>query len=210
MKEPTRLLDAGATEAELHVLRAGASEEPPALAMQRLAAKLGVPAAASLPPAAVAGTAKLSWSVIGLVAAGLTLGAGGVVWLTVREAPAPGAMVAPPPRAAAAARPALPPEPHASATSNPRALAEEIARLDGVRRQLAAKRAKPALAALDDYARDYPEGALRQEAALLRIEASSRAGQKQAARALAEKFLANNPDSPHAPRIRALAFDHAR
>jgi hypothetical protein len=47
MKDPTRLLERDATAAELCLLRAGASEEPSAEAMQRLAAALGVGVAVS-------------------------------------------------------------------------------------------------------------------------------------------------------------------
>jgi outer membrane protein assembly factor BamD (BamD/ComL family) len=74
---------------------------------------------------------------------------------------------------------------------------------------LATNRAKPALAALRSYAREHPHGALRQEATLLRIEALHRAGDRARARALAERFLADNPNSPHAPRVRALGLDAA-
>jgi hypothetical protein len=39
----------------------------------------------------------------------------------------------------------------------------------------------------------------------LRIEAFHRAGDRARVRTLAARFLAEHPDSPHAPRVRALA-----
>jgi hypothetical protein len=237
MKDPMRLLDAAASESELRILRAGASEEPPVDAMPRLAARLGVnlsgaafhtanPAVDSAPIAQheVAGStavqatgAKLTLSAVVLIAAGLTLA--GALWFANRpdasrspQSAAPPVGL-PPPAAPAQTPPltALDPQPSASSgISNPvaaRALADEIARLDTVRRLLAANRAKPALAALRGYEREHAQGALRQEAALLRIEAFSRDGDRAQARTLAERFLADNPDSPHAPRVRALAID---
>ena len=50
MKDPRRLLDGGANDSERALLRAAASEEPPADGALRLAAALGLPAAAA-PPA---------------------------------------------------------------------------------------------------------------------------------------------------------------
>ena len=61
-----------------------------------------------------------------------------------------------------------------------------------------------ALGALDDYQRSFPHGVLGQEAAVLRIEALVKGGNTAAAKALADRFLAANPQSPHAPRIRRL------
>ena len=84
MKDPTRLLDASASELELRLLRAGAVEQPPAAAMQRLLEKLGGQAApASLQPAAT--TTKLSLLPIGMAALGITLA--GVVWVATRSTP---------------------------------------------------------------------------------------------------------------------------
>ncbi|HKP61198.1 MAG TPA: hypothetical protein VJV78_30925, partial [Polyangiales bacterium] len=90
------------------------------------------------------------------------------------------------------------------------ALADEIARLDAVRRLLASGQGSAALRALQGYAHEHPAGSLRQEAELLRIEAWQRAGQPARARALAARFLADNPDSPHAQRVRELSQRNAR
>ena len=122
--------------------------------------------------------------------------------------PNPAAPSAPAPAAAATSgRPAP-----AVSPPSPAQLSEEIDRLDAVRRLLASRRAAAALGALASYQRDYPAGALRQEAALLRIEALRRSGDRTGARTLARQFLAESPDSPHAARVRALASErpHAR
>jgi hypothetical protein len=236
MKDPARLLDSSTTESELRLLRAGASEQPHPEALQRLAAKLGVtgtafmttePAAqhAAVAKAKAVLGAKLAVTAAVVVAAGL-----GALWYANQPSPeassprAPSvaqpsvaqpsvATTAPPP--APIATPAETVEPTAAddSAATP-ALADEISRLDTVRKLLAANRAKPALAALRNYDREHPSGALRQEATLLRIEALHRAGDRERARTLAERFLAEHPDSPHAPRIRALTIEgdalHAR
>jgi hypothetical protein len=219
MKPNARLLDSAASELELRLLRAGASEEPPAGALQRMADTLGVRVAesASHAPEVIA-TASSAASAAGaklalVVAVGLAIAGGS--WLATRPAepgsepragaPAPARSLETPAPAPPTAAPAAP-----LATLQPaddtaaKALSEEIARLDAVRRLLATRRARPAIDALSGYERDYPAGALRQEAALLRIEAHRRAGDRGRARALAERFLAENPGSPHAARVRSL------
>jgi hypothetical protein len=220
MKDPTRLLDAALSDAELRLLRAGASEEPPPEALASLAFALGLPApaqpAADGGVAAAAGGAKLANGWLVLAACGLAA-IGGVSWLAARgtresSLPPPSAVRgAPaelsPPRSSLAA-PA--PLPRSSSAQRLPALGEEIARLDAVRRLLADGQGRSALAALQRYSREHPEGALRQEAELLRIEAWQRAGQPAHARALAARFLADNPESPHAPRVRELSQRNAR
>jgi hypothetical protein len=214
MRDPTRLLNSAVSEPELRLLRAGSLEEPPPEALQRLAATLGVrPSAVQLSPAgstasaAVATKFPLAALVATATTAALVLSAS--VWFATRSAdsapaPAPEAVESQP-RAAEVPAPAVDPAPVAEPV--PRAaLAEEIARLDAVRRLLAANRLAPALAALQSYERDYARGALRQEATLLRIEALQRAGRRAEARDLAGRYLADNPDSPHGPRIRALVY----
>lgn len=245
MKDPTRLLHASASELEQQLLRAGAAEQPPSAAMQRLAEQLGVRVAAgdtarlSAPtvtatklPLTAASKALLAF---GVVVMGVTLAA--TFWLSTRE-PNPAATHEAPRDLAegdrATARPAdvrpvapavHPHEVHndtAAAHPNLRAeraaapgsvrapatpkhsLPVEIARIDAVRRHLAADRTKPALAALRAYQRDFPGGVLRQEATLLTIEAHRQAGDHRRARTLAARFLASNPDSPHSARVRDL------
>jgi hypothetical protein len=88
-----------------------------------------------------------------------------------------------------------------------KSIAREIEQLDTARDRLQRGQARAALAVLDDYRREHAQGVLGQEAELLRIEALSRAGEGAAARRLAERFLRDNPQSPHEDRIRALVGD---
>jgi hypothetical protein len=192
--------------------------------MPRLAARLGVAGTlrpAALPPAAQSVSSAVTFGAgakVGLAAALIAAAAGGwgAVWYAARRAEAPVAASASQPQAAPpapklqAAAELAASNPDAAKSDSERALADEIARLDRARSLLAGNRAKPALAALSDYDRAHPRGALRQEAAVLRIDALRRAGDRTRARELAQRFLADNPDSPHAPRVRALAFDDAR
>jgi hypothetical protein len=204
MKDPQRLLDASASELELHLLRAGASEQPEAAALQRLAEKLGVgelspPAASQLPPAA-AKTAGLF--TVGLVAVGMTLV--GVAWLATRPLEQPAANE-PTPLETPALQPAI--GPSAIAVEAPPAtqsLAQEIARIDAIRRLLAANGGQQTLTALEDYRRDFPSGVLQQESELLSIEAHRQTGDRRRARTLAARFLVSHPDSPHSARVREL------
>jgi hypothetical protein len=111
------------------------------------------------------------------------------------------ALSAPPPAPSVAART---PAPSSSAASDDNGLAAEVAALDRAREALAGGSVPAALGALDDYQRSFPHGVLGQEAAVLRIEALVKGGNTAAAKALADRFLAANPQSPHAPRIRRL------
>lgn len=70
---------------------------------------------------------------------------------------------------------------------------------------LAAGDTSSALDAVDAHDRSFPRGALRDEAAVLRIEALARAGRRGEALDEADRFLARAPASPHARRVRAVA-----
>lgn len=218
MKDPTRLLDAATSELELQLLRAGADEQPPTAAMQRLADRLGVntghsaelTSPARLPPSAAG---KLSLLPVGIVTLGLVVA--GVAWVSYRAAPPP----APPPISTlardtpAAARDATARAQLSAAepSADPASLALEVARIDAVRQLLAADRAKVALSALQDYQRDFPDGVLQQEADVLRVEAHQRAGDRRRARQIGSRFLTDHPDSPHSARVRELLeTPHAR
>ena len=81
MNDPARLLDQGATTAELALLRAGANEEPSGEAVQQLAAVLGLASGAALARAVTksAGTASVARGVASKLAAKwVVLGALGV------------------------------------------------------------------------------------------------------------------------------------
>jgi hypothetical protein len=209
MKDPSRLLDSGTDEAELRLLRAGANEEPPTQALQRLAAELGLDAATSTSAKAAAATSKLQLAPFVLAAAGLALVGG--AWIAARAVTRDEQTTAPQTLQPSAA-PLEYNEPAQPAPGASGSLAREIAALDEVRSLLATDRAAAALTALSRYERELPRGALRIEASVLRIEAHQRAGQGEYARSLAERFLAEHPDSPHATRVRRLigAATHAR
>jgi hypothetical protein len=214
MKDPTRLLDAPVSELEQHLLRAGAAEQPPSAAMQRLAEKLGVSASTGehthVAPAKLPLLAANKGALAIGAAALVTLAAVG--WLAARfetsiptsdpqqSSSAPAADRAVPMRGVS-------PNATNAAVHDSNSLVQEIARIDAVRRDLTAHRTKPAIAALQDYQRDFPSGVLHQEAELLNIEAHRQAGDRRRARTLASRFLANNPDSPHTARVRDLLRD---
>lgn len=289
MKDPARLLEASANELERRLLQAGASELPPAAAMQRLAAELGVHVGVADPTPNIAPKLPLWAASKGTLIGAGVLGLGVSLWLAVRSsAPTPADSTSHTmqshmqPEAARVAGSATQPasdSPTNSATQHAsdsaalgasdsvargardnaalrasdsavlgmsdsaehgardrasdgatrsaapgdaaarsaplssaalpsasgrdaRSLKLEIARIDTVRRHLAARRAKHALAALQAYERDFPEGVLSQEAELLAIEAHSQVGDRQRAHELASRFLANHPDSPHRARVR--------
>lgn len=83
-------------------------------------------------------------------------------------------------------------------------LADELALLDQARRAVADGRAATALEVLKTHARKFPRGALRDEAAVLRMEAYVLAGDRDRARTSAEAFLERAPDSPQRARVRSL------
>lgn len=85
------------------------------------------------------------------------------------------------------------------------ALQQELAQLDAVRARLASGRAEQALSLLDTYDRGTPRGSLRLEAEVLRIDALSRSGRVDQARARARVFLTRHPTSVLAARVRRLA-----
>lgn len=95
--------------------------------------------------------------------------------------------------------------PPASASPSQKSnLAEQVRLVDSARSALAAGNAARSLALLNRYTREYPKGSLHQEVMLLRIEALAAGGKLAQARALARKFLAAQPNSPHAKRIESL------
>jgi hypothetical protein len=227
MKDPQRLLEHGASETELALLRAGALEEPSAVARQRLLASLGVSgalASAALAQSAGAqgsaqiaaagaggGALKLAAAKLGVKGLVLALGSAGVVggvWVATQLPPRHVAERAP----VHASAPDAPPAQRAEATArsfNARAerrastLAGEIARLDQARQLLRGGDARAAARVLDQYTAEEPLGALRQEANVLRIDALWQLGDIERARRLSRAFLGAYPASPHAERVRA-------
>lgn len=97
--------------------------------------------------------------------------------------------------------PSLPESPKPAARSP--SVSEEITRLEAVRGALATNDAARALALLDAYDGAHKRGTLREEAAILRIEALSRAHRADEARRATIDFLHAYPRSVHIPRLRA-------
>jgi hypothetical protein len=128
---------------------------------------------------------------------------------------------APPVPAMTVPQPASAREPaHAQEVSRPRAvmpapgpsdderptlgLGEQVAALDRARNALASGDTTRGIRLLDEYQARFPKGILAQEATVLRIEALLAGGNRPAAADIASQFLASNPTSPHAARIRRL------
>ena len=77
-------------------------------------------------------------------------------------------------------------------------------RLDEARSALAHKDVDSAERALDRYRERFPSGRLSEESVSLRIQALLARNDKAKARNLATRFLAEHPQSPLVPRVRAL------
>jgi hypothetical protein len=92
-----------------------------------------------------------------------------------------------------------PAQPAVSAT-----LADEVAALQVARTALAAHDPSGAIVALDRYKSRFPSGKLGPEATVLRIDALNQRGDRAAASALGDRFLAAHPNSPYADRVRSI------
>ncbi len=90
-----------------------------------------------------------------------------------------------------------------------RRLADEVAALDRARTAMAAGDPAGALAAIDHYETTFERKMLGPEARTLRIEALMQAGRRGEARAAAARFLAADPSSTHARRVRSLITNQA-
>jgi hypothetical protein len=80
----------------------------------------------------------------------------------------------------------------------------ELAMLEQARGALAAGDSARSLSILGRYAERFPRGAMMPEATMLRIEALVKAGDRGAATQFADAFLASDPESPYAARVRSL------
>jgi len=98
-------------------------------------------------------------------------------------------------------------EPAPVATQPASSLGDETKALDRVRESLAAARPVRALAEIDRYRAQWPRGALAAEAALLRVDALLRSGNRAAAEAEANGLITRAPQSRYATRARALLGD---
>jgi len=89
----------------------------------------------------------------------------------------------------------------------PASLSDEVSALKVASTALSGGDPQAALAALDRYDRVLKGQKLRAEATLIRIEALSRAGQSEAASALAQRFVAQNPGNPLVDRARSFVHE---
>ena len=110
----------------------------------------------------------------------------------------------PPPSVVATESEAPPAQPPTRDGLDAERLAAEIALLDRARTALHRGDFAVALAALDEHAASFADGALVQEASVIRIDLLVARGSTDAARVLAHSFLARYPHSPVAPRLRAM------
>jgi hypothetical protein len=90
------------------------------------------------------------------------------------------------------------PEPRASTVRS------ELAMLDAARGAMAAGAPHRALSILDAYSTRFPSGAMAPEAAVLRVEGLVKAGDRAAAKRLADAILANDPGSPYLERLESM------
>ncbi len=130
----------------------------------------------------------------------------GPVVREARPAPARPAQAAP----SASAPRAVPAGDAARTLSSPKlppaeALRAELTQLDAARSRLASGRPEEALRILDGYARSAPQGRLKLEAEVLRIDALSKSGRSAQAKARAREFLGRHPNSVLAARVRRIA-----
>jgi hypothetical protein len=84
-------------------------------------------------------------------------------------------------------------------------LVEEAAGVQQARQSLAQGNPSRALSILSQLDKDIPRGGLGQERAIISIEALAASGQRAEAAQRAKAFLAANPSSPYADRVRRHA-----
>jgi hypothetical protein len=231
--DPKRLTVVGATDLERSLLQAARRERPSPELTARMAAGLGISAAAAvtaaaLPAAAVpaaaapvvaAKTSLAIWVSAGAVAIAVTAGVVGVRLSAAPERaaqadrPVPAAVVAAPTPREDVPVTAVPERRIEKVRRRPAPLApagdlrDQIALIDAARSAVKAGSTERALVLLHRYEVSYPQpgGAFRPEALALRIQALDEAGRAAEARAKAREFLARYPHSPLGDRVSKIA-----
>jgi hypothetical protein len=89
-------------------------------------------------------------------------------------------------------------------SASPDALLEEVSLLDRARLRLSRRDAAGALQDADAYLARFPGGRLANEATVIRIRAVLLSQGRSAAAPLAESFLRQHPDSPHASSLQQV------
>ncbi|HEY3496703.1 MAG TPA: tetratricopeptide repeat protein [Polyangiaceae bacterium] len=110
---------------------------------------------------------------------------------------------APEPQAEPPAPSSAPPVEPVSSPAPAPSLALEMQRLEAARRTLAQGDARAALAGLEKYALEFPNGALSPEARVLEVSALLQSGQREQALEVGRRVIERDPDGPHAEAVRA-------
>ena len=118
--------------------------------------------------------------------------------------PSPSAPLSTSPSASPATSPATSIDRRSSRTRAIDPLGAERALVDRAREALAHGVPRDAAALLDEHARRYPRGQLREERESLAVRAALTLGRPAEARARGEAFLRSDPDSLFAPGVRVL------
>jgi hypothetical protein len=220
MKDPERLLDGDGTEFERALLGAIAAERPSRDLQRKMRLGLGLVGVGAVAKSASASFQKVALA--GMVVAGLVTGGAVVAKHELSKRPEETARVAMSARAPVVAPveakptatepiPTTLPEVRKS-EERPKSAAvlskaqvpdirEEIRLLDQARSAVKGGESSQALRLLSKYDQRFPQGQFRQEVQVLRIEALKQNGESERAAALAKKFLAEHPKSPHVERV---------
>jgi outer membrane protein assembly factor BamD (BamD/ComL family) len=90
-------------------------------------------------------------------------------------------------------------------TTNGTDLREEIRLLDLARTAVRSRQSEGALVSLNAYATRFADGAFKQEASVLRIQAVAQQGDMGRASTMAKRFVESNPNSPYVSRAARIA-----
>jgi hypothetical protein len=173
---------------------AASSDHPPTHV--RIEAPAGSSTYAAIAPPALASIKDSTASAVPIVTPDTLLGA------PVAETNAGRTIALPKQVKHAAQGPVRPPAARAST------LSLEIAQVEAARASLAQGDAPRTLALLDQYGREFPNGAFTVDGLVLRIEALARAGRTDEARRLGTQFLAEHRQGAFAQRV-AIVLDNA-
>lgn len=83
-------------------------------------------------------------------------------------------------------------------------LRRELELVEAARRALRGGNGSACLSSVDRYEQEFPSGQFSQEGQVMRIEALALIGSREKAGGLAHAFLADNPTSPYAERVRSV------